>query len=70
MNTLTLNLNPVGKLTAPAFEELCQANPDLALERTATGELIIVSPVGGDSGRKETDLNGYLWFWNRQTGWV
>ncbi|PSB04973.1 Uma2 family endonuclease [Merismopedia glauca] len=68
MNTLTLNLNPVGQLTETAFGELCQANPDIALERTATGELIIVSPVGGDSGRKETDLSSYLWFWNRQTG--
>jgi Uma2 family endonuclease len=67
MNTIALNLNPVGKLTEAAFEKLCQANPDIALERTAIGELIIVSPVGGDSGRRETDLISHVWFWNRQT---
>jgi Uma2 family endonuclease len=60
MNAIALKLKPIGKLVEGVFKELCQANPELPLERTATGELTIVSPVGGDSGRREADLNSYL----------
>jgi Uma2 family endonuclease len=55
-------------LTHEAFYALCQANPDIQFERTAKGELIIVSPVGGISGKGEADLIGALWLWNQQTG--
>jgi Uma2 family endonuclease len=68
MTTLTLNLGSVISLTHEAFYALCQANPDIQFERTAKGELIIVSPVGGISGKGEADLIGALWLWNQQTG--
>jgi Uma2 family endonuclease len=37
------------------------------LERTATGELIIMPPTGGNTGKQNLDFEGQLWFWNRQT---
>jgi Uma2 family endonuclease len=63
---LTLNLDTV-HLTDEQFYQLCQNNSELKFERTATGELIIMPPVGGESGNRETDLIADLVFWNRQT---
>ncbi len=54
-------------LSNDQFYQLCQDNENWQLERTAKGELIIMPPVGGVSGNRESDLNGELWFWNRQT---
>ena len=49
------------------FYQLCQDNENWQLERTVKGELVIMPPVGGVSGNRDSDLNGELWFWNRQT---
>ena len=54
-------------LTNEQFYQLCQDNENWQLERTVKGELVIMPPVGGVSGNRESDLNGELWFWNRQT---
>lgn len=67
MTTFTLNLDPIIHLTDEQFYQLCQANRDLKFERNAKRELIVVSPVGGKSGRGEANLIGVLWFWNEQT---
>jgi Uma2 family endonuclease len=67
MTTFTLNLNSIVQLTDEQFYRLCQENPDLPLERNQRGELIIVSPVGRESGSQEADLIGDLVIWNRQT---
>lgn len=68
MNTFVLNLDPIIHLTDEQFYAICQANRDLKFERTAQGELVIVSPVGGKGGRQEADLIIDLGNWNRQTG--
>ncbi|MEO1560394.1 MAG: Uma2 family endonuclease, partial [Cyanobacteria bacterium J06632_19] len=49
------------------FYKLCQNNHELQFERTKTGDLIIMPPVGGDSGNREADLIIDLGIWNRQT---
>jgi Uma2 family endonuclease len=59
--TLTLSL------THEQFVELAIANRDLQLERSATGEVIIMPPTGGETSNKNSDFNGQLWLWNRQT---
>lgn len=66
MNTVVLNLNPVTNLTDEQFYQLCLANRDLSLEMNAAGELIIVAPVGGESGNQEAGLIADLEIWNRQ----
>uniref|UniRef100_B8HTU0 Putative restriction endonuclease domain-containing protein n=1 Tax=Cyanothece sp. (strain PCC 7425 / ATCC 29141) TaxID=395961 RepID=B8HTU0_CYAP4 len=66
--TVTLTLDPVGILTDEAFYQLCQVNPDLKLERSAKGELIIMPPTGGESGRRNAEITIDLGIWNRQTG--
>ena len=46
---------------------MAAANRDVRLERMATGELIIMPPTGGQTGKRNSDLQGQLWLWNRQT---
>ncbi|NEP00304.1 MAG: Uma2 family endonuclease [Symploca sp. SIO2E9] len=65
--TTVLNLEPITILTRENFFQLCQANPDLELERSANGELIIVTPVGGESGNQEANLIIKVGVWNEQT---
>jgi Uma2 family endonuclease len=67
MNSVVLNLEPVLHLSNEQFYQLCMSNPDLNLERSAKGELIIVPPVGGESGNREAGLITDLEIWNRQT---
>lgn len=66
MTTVILNLQNVS-LSDEQFYQLCQANENWQLERTTKRELIIMSPVGGVSGNRESDLNADLVIWNRQT---
>ncbi|MBW4497314.1 MAG: Uma2 family endonuclease [Oscillatoria princeps RMCB-10] len=66
ISPLTLNLDTV-HLTDEQFYQLCQKNRELNFERTAKGELIIMAPVGGDSGNREANLMIDLGIWNRQT---
>ncbi len=44
MTALTPDLKPF-VVTEDDFYELCRANPDLRLERTASGEVIIMPPT-------------------------
>lgn len=67
MTALILDLHPAIELTDEQFEQICSANRDLRLERTATGELIIMPPTGGDTGRRNLGLSAQLWNWNQQS---
>ena len=68
MTALTINLNPVIDLTDEQFYQLCQENEALRIERTARGELIIMSPTGGETGNRNAGLTAQLWYWNERTG--
>ena len=67
MTAYTVNLDPIMKLTREQFYELCAANPELKLERNANGELVIMSPTGGETGAWNSDITIDLGIWNRQT---
>jgi Uma2 family endonuclease len=65
---LLLNVQRITlRVTHAEFEQLCQDNPDLRLELTASGELITMVPVALESSEKNGDLFGEVWAWNRQT---
>ena len=68
MNALTVNLQSVLELTDEQFFNLCQANRDLRFERTATGELIIMPPTGGETGNRNGRLNQQLFNWSDTDG--
>lgn len=65
-NLLPLDISTL-KLTEEQFYQLCIANPESLLELTAEGVLIVMAPVGGESGNKEMELAADLTIWNRQT---
>jgi Uma2 family endonuclease len=55
------------KLTDEQFYQLCVTNPEQPLELTAQGVLIVMSPVGGGSGKRELKLGSQLCVWNENT---
>ncbi len=67
MSQLTLNLDSLIQLNREQFYQICQDNPDLKLERTAQGHLIIMPPTGGETGRKNANLISQVHRWNEQT---
>lgn len=67
MTAVILNFEPIFQLTDDAFSKLAQANPEVKFERTAKGELIVMSPTGGDTGKRNSELTFQLHAWNRQT---
>ncbi len=54
------------KLTDDIFDTICRANPDLNFEQTAAGELVVVPPTGGTSGRKNRNLTWQFSNWVEQ----
>jgi Uma2 family endonuclease len=50
MSFQTIDLSPVITLTREEFVKICPANPEMKLERTAKGELIVISPTSGETG--------------------
>jgi Uma2 family endonuclease len=54
-------------VTPKQFDELCRKNPDLRLELTANGELVVMAPTFSISGKRNGELFGQVWYWNKQT---
>lgn len=67
MNAVTINFNPIVKLTDDQFYQLCRSNPDVKFERNAQGELIIMPPTGGETGNRNAEAGADFVIWNRQT---
>ena len=68
MTAITLQIPKSLKFTDDKFVEIVAANKDLRLELSAKGELSIMSPTGGETGNRNQELGGQVWFWNRQNG--
>ncbi len=66
MTAIALDLTSVVDLTDEQFSKLCQTNPDIKLERTAKGELIVMPPTGGETGDRNSEINFQLRAWNKQ----
>ena len=56
------------KSTEDLFYELVRQNPDLRLERTAEGEVIVMPPTGWETGNKNAEINLQLGIWSKQDG--
>ncbi|AFY72104.1 protein of unknown function DUF820 (plasmid) [Thalassoporum mexicanum PCC 7367] len=67
MTAHTLNLESVVELSDDQFYLLCRRNPDLRFERSAQGDLIIMSPTGSETGNRNIELGADLVIWNRRT---
>jgi Uma2 family endonuclease len=60
------------RTTPEQFEQLCIRNPDLRLELTKDGELIVMPPAGGETGARNASFTSQVYSWNqrRQLGRV
>jgi Uma2 family endonuclease len=62
---VTLDLGEMS-LTDEQFQQLCAANPDLRIETSPAGKLIVMPPAFIETSERNSDLNGQLWLWNRK----
>ncbi len=53
-------------LTDEQFWQLCQKNQEWKFERTASGELLIMSPTGGETGNRNIEIAYQLQGWSRK----
>ncbi len=68
MTTHIINLKPLTQhISDHNFARLCASNPELKLETDATGNLIVMSPTGSQSGKFNMTLAFQIELWNRQS---
>ncbi|MBH8571551.1 Uma2 family endonuclease [Nostocaceae cyanobacterium CENA369] len=65
---LTVNLPSIKSMTTEQFYEFCQANPDLRIERSASGEVIVMPPAFSDTGNHNFNIAVQLGNWAEQDG--
>jgi Uma2 family endonuclease len=63
---LTVNLPAIEPMSHEQFYEFCLANRDLRIERTASGEVIIMPPAFSDTGNRNFNLAVQLGIWAEQ----
>jgi Uma2 family endonuclease len=65
-----LLLPPGLQLSPEQFALVCEANPEAVLELTAAGQVIAMTPTGGETGRRNTRLLFRLQAWaERRRSW-
>jgi Uma2 family endonuclease len=55
-------------LTGEDFDQLVRDNPELRMELTATGELILMSPTGSKTALRNAELNRQVGNWAKANG--
>lgn len=64
---LTLQMGSL-QLSDDELFELCARNPELRIERTSEGDLIVMTPAGGASGHRNAEIVGALRNWALSDG--
>ncbi len=65
---LIVSLPALVQMTDQQFYEFCHANRDLRIERTATGDVIIMPPAFSDTGNRNSKITAQLEVWAEQDG--
>lgn len=65
---LVLRMRPAIDMTDDQFFEFCQINRDLRIERTAQGDILIMTPTGGATGARNLRITLRLGLWTIQDG--
>jgi Uma2 family endonuclease len=63
-----VRVRPASRLSDDELFELCARNRELRIERTAEGELIVMSPTGGETGRRNFQFIAQLGLWVARDG--
>lgn len=56
------------RTTREGYTRFCEANPDLRLELSAEGEIIVMPPAGGESDYRTLEIAGELRTWAKRDG--
>ncbi|WP_246010704.1 Uma2 family endonuclease [Hymenobacter perfusus] len=65
-DVITLRSPVLANMSDDEFFDFCQLNADLRIERTAQHEILIMSPTGSRSGKRNARLTGQLYSWFAQ----
>lgn len=65
---LTVSIPAIAPMSREEFYAFCQANRDLRIERTATGEVIVMPPAFSDTGNRNFNLAVKLGIWAEKDG--
>jgi Uma2 family endonuclease len=65
---MTVNFPLIAQMTVEQFYEFCLANRDLRIERTATGEVIIMPPAFSDTGNRNMKIAQQFANWAEKEG--
>ncbi|MFM7238841.1 MAG: Uma2 family endonuclease [Cyanobium sp.] len=56
------------RLTAEQFERVCQVNPEAVLELSADGQVLAMTPTGGETSARNLRLGQRLLLWAEGAG--
>ncbi|WP_377476738.1 MAG: Uma2 family endonuclease [Microcoleus anatoxicus] len=65
---MTIDLPAIEPMTVEQFYQFCLANGDLRIERTASGEAIVMSPAFSDTSNRNGKISLQLANWAEQDG--
>jgi len=61
-------IQPARKMSDEEYFAFCVANPDLRIERTAEGEIVIMPPTGFETSDRNAGLTAQLHAWAKRDG--
>lgn len=67
METTVLHFSETTRMTDEEFFLFCQDNPELKIERTKQGNIILMALTGGETSTQNSEVNAEFVLWNRQT---
>jgi Uma2 family endonuclease len=65
---MEIDLPWIMPMTEEQFYQFCLANPDLRIERTASGEVIVMPPAFSDTGNRNFNIVVQLSNWTERNG--
>ena len=65
---LKLDFDQMVELDDDSFFDFCQRNRELRIERTSTGEILIMSPAGGRTSSRNSKITRQLDAWSERDG--
>jgi Uma2 family endonuclease len=65
---LVVRLEPAIKLSDDEFFDFCQLNRELRIERTAEGDIEIMSPAGWETSARNAELTAQVRQWAKRDG--
>jgi Uma2 family endonuclease len=73
MNTEELVHDPwgsrlIGVRLSESFDDIAHQNPELKIEQNANGEIVFMSPTGGESGFRNAAITSELFQWAKSYG--